>query len=224
MSKTLAALVLAAAAAASQAADFTTLTLPTLNADIRTWTDGATYNPLFPGTHTYNGVPFALAVDAQSHTVYHAGGDPGPLDIPVGIFGVTTAYSLINSAWGSYGTNVGSMEFFGSAGGYYKVDLVEGTNVRDHYDDGYNNTIDGVGAVAWFNVGPGRARLDEQIYNLPSEFGTQTLTKITFTGLDQGANGVPFIAGATVSAVPEPGALALMSAGIGLLALLRRRA
>lgn len=221
MKTIIAALALASASAASQAASFTTLTLPTLNVDIRGWTDGGTYAPLFPGTSTYGGIPFALAVDAHSNTAFLADGTS--LDITVGVYGVTTAYSLINSAWGEYGTNVGSMEFFGSAGGHYKVDLVEGTNVRDHFDDGYNNVIDGWTAVPWFNVGPGRARLDAQIYKLPGVFATQTLTKITFTGFAKGAEGVPFIAGATVAAVPEPDTLALMGVGIGVLMVLRRR-
>lgn len=223
MKTTLAAIALASATVVSQAASFTTLTLPTLNADIRTWTDGSVYVPLFPGTHTYNGVPFALAVDAHSNTAYYTGANPAALDIAVGVYGVTTAYSLINSGYGAYGANVGSMEFFGSGGAYYKVALVEGTNVRDHYDGVFNNIIDGVNAVPWFNVGPGRSRLDQQIYNLPVAFATQTLDKITFTGLDMGREGVPFIAGATVAVVPEPGTFALMGAGFGLLVLLRRR-
>lgn len=211
--------IAATAAAMSHAATFTTLTLPTLNADIRTWTDGSAYDPLFPGTSTFNGVPFALAVDANDNTVYQA---PGALDIAVGVYGVTTAYSLINSAYGAFGTNVGSMEFFGSEGAYYKVDLVEGTNVRDHYDGYYNNVIDGVTAIPAFNLGPGRARLDQQIYDLPSEFATQTLDRITFNGVDMGSGGIPFIAAATVAVVPEPGTWALMIGGVALLAVRRR--
>lgn len=215
--------IAATASITAQADTFTTLTLPTLNADIRTWTDGSVYNPLFPSNQTFNGVPFALAVDGSSNTVYYSGSNPAALDIPVGVYGVGKAYSLINSAFGSFGTNVGSMEFFGSGGAYYKVDLVEGTNVRDHYDGVYNNAIDGVTAIPAFNPGPGHSRLDQQIYTLPVSFATQTLTKITFTGLDMGSSGIPFIAAATVAAVPEPGTWALMVAGVGVVALLRRR-
>lgn len=213
----------ASAAALAQAATYTTLTLPTLNADMRDWTDGSTYNSLIPGTSTFNGVPFVLAEDADGNTVYHSVGNPGPLEIPVGVYGVTTAYTLINSGFGSFGATVGSIEFHGSGGAFATFNLVEGTNVRDHYDGRYNNTIDNVTAIPAYNVGPGRARLDQQIYDLPAAFATQTLTTITFNGQDLGADGIPFIAAATVAAVPEPGTWALMAGGIALVAVRARR-
>ena len=45
--------------------------------------------------------------------------------VPVGVFGVTSAYTLINSAFGVFGANNGSVEFFGTSA-YYKVDLIQG--------------------------------------------------------------------------------------------------
>ena len=224
MFKGISLLALLAVAPLSQAATFTTLTLSTLNTDIRTFTDGAVYNPLIPGISTFNSVPFQFAADANGNTAFAR----GVLDIAVGVFGVTQAYTLINSGFGAFGSNNGSVEFFGSNSSYYKVDLVQGTNLRDHFDGGFNNTIDNVTAVAAFNIGPGHARLDEQIYNLPLVFGNETLNTIRFTGLDLGAAGIPFIVAATVGievagAVPEPETYALMLAGLGLLGWMQRR-
>jgi len=39
--------------AAPAGADYYTLTLPTLDTDIATWSDGGTYNLYFPGSHTW---------------------------------------------------------------------------------------------------------------------------------------------------------------------------
>ncbi len=221
MMKRIALIALVAAAPLAHANTFTTLTLPALNADIRTWTDGSAYDPLYPGAQTFNGVPFNLAVDGSGNTAFFN----GTTDIAVNLAGITQAYTLINSAVGTYGANNGSVEFFGTNGAYYKVDLIQGVNIRDHFDGFYNNIIDGVNAVAAFNIGPGHARLDEQIYNLPGVFATETLQTIRFTspGVDGGSGGIGFITAATVGVVPEPGTYALMFAGLGIVALMARR-
>ncbi len=218
----IAALALVAAVPLAQAG-FITLALPTLNMDIRNLTDGASYTPLFPSTQIWNGTPFDLALDANGNNAHFLLNSA--LDIPVGIFGVTQAYSLINSVVGSFGVSNGFVEFFG-ASSYYRVDLVQGVNIRDHFDGIFNNVIDNVNAVAAFNLGPGRARLDEQIYNLPLAFGSDTLNTIRVTGLDLGG-GIPFITAATVfvpdpGAVPEPQSYALVLGALGLLAWRRR--
>lgn len=212
----------------SAQAGYTELTLPDLNLDIRTLTDGATYNPLFPGDQTFNGVPFTLAEDADDDTAWwRSDAAVASLDIPVNVFGVTKAYTIINTAWGSFGTTDGTVEFFGSGGGYYAVALVQGTNIRDHYDGSFVNTIDGVTAVSAFNVGSGRARLDMQIYTLPSQFAGEVLTSIRFTSGAEFDSGVPFIAAATVEApngvIPAPGAIVLGMLGTGLVGWMRRR-
>jgi hypothetical protein len=212
----------------SAQAGYTSLTLPDLNTDIRTWTDGSTYNPLFPGDHTWNGVPFTLAVDAQGHTAWwRSGNAPESLTIPVNVFGVTEAYTIINSAYGSLGTTDGLVEFFGSGGSHYSVPLVQGDNLRDHFDGGFNNTIDGIHALPAFNIGPGRARLDMQLYTLPDSFASETLTSIRFTSGAASASGTPFLAAATVETpsgptVPVPGALLLGTIGAMAVDLLRR--
>lgn len=212
---------LLSAAAAAQATTYTTLTLPVLNADIRTFSDGGVYAPLFPSTQTWADVPFQFVPSPAGNTAFIE----GVLNIPVGVFGVTSAYTIINSGFGAFGANNGSVEFFGSTG-YYKVDLIQGVNIRDHFDYVFNNIIDGINAVPAFYVGPGRARLDEQIYNLPAVFASQTLVSMRFTGLNQGVSGNPFIVAATVAVatpVPEPAsALLLLSGGVALLAWRRR--
>ena len=202
------------ASSGARAASYTTLDLPSRNADIRTWTDGGTYIPLFPSTQTWNGVPFDLAADGAGNTVFMS----GTLDIPVNLFGISTANTIVNSSWGSFGSVVGSVEFFGTNGAYHKVDLVEGTNVRDHYAGGYNNIIDGVSAVPAFDNGSSRARLDMQIYTLPAVFHAETLETIRFVGAGGNPQGAPFIAAASVTAVPEPETWALTLAGLVLLA------
>lgn len=207
---------------ASAAANYTALTLPTLNTNIGTWTDGGVYETVFPGSHTWNGVPFELSEDASGNKVYWSA-TSATLDIPVGIFGVTDAYTIINSAYGAYGYTVGSVEFFGSDTAYQKVDLTEGVNVRDHYNDGYNNVIDGTHAMlAWDPDGVG-SRLDMQIYHLSPDFADETLTTIRFTTNGSGANGQPFIGAATVATIPEPENYAMLLAGLGLIAWSLRR-
>jgi hypothetical protein len=210
------------------ATTYKTLTLPAVNVNIGTWSDGSTYEPLFPGTHIWNGVPFSLTEDSAGHKVWIGNSPtlgltaPTSLNIPAEVFGATAAYTIINTRTGLLDTNNGYVEFFGSEGGYYKVDLVQGVNVRDHFDDGWNNTINNKDAIAAFNIGPERARLDMQIYSLPESFSSQTLINIRFNPADAGAGGVPFIAAATVAAIPEPETYALMLAGLSLLCVTRR--
>ena len=182
------------------------------------WSDGATYASLFPGNHVWNNVPFALE-SRDGNNVFWG----GQTDIAVNTFGVTSVYTLISSAWGVAGANVGSVQFFGSNGSYFSQDLIQGVNVRDHYRGGFNNSIDGVSAVAAVDNGPGRAGLDMQIFNLPGSFQYETLQTIRFTSAGGNPEGAPFLAAATVNAVPEPETWGMMLAGLGALALLQRK-
>lgn len=217
---------LAVFAFGAKADTYTTLALPTLNTNIATWTDGAIYNTVFPGTYTWNGVPFALAQDGAGNKAF-MGARFAPHDIPVGVYGVTNAYSIINTARGYSGFTVGTIEFYGSSGAYQRFALIEGTNVRDHYWGDWNNTIDGVNAMlAWSVPGHG-SHLDMQIYHLSADFSDEILTTMRFTSYGFGNLGTPFIAAATVAAtvavVPEPETWALMLAGLGLMGFTARR-
>lgn len=182
---------------------YVTAILPVLNTDISTWTGGSIYNTLFPGRHTWNGVPFILEnrLKYANAKVFAE----GTLTIPVNVRGVAKVYSIINSAWGEFGATIGKIEFVGSGTAYYKVDLIEGINVRDHYNGNFNNIIDGIHAVPAFIPGPGEGRLDMQIYTLPSSFARETLKEIVFTGYESpDYSGAPFIAAVTVEAHAPP--------------------
>lgn len=193
------------------AGTFTALTLPTLTSDIRTWTDGSAYNPLFPSSSpTFAGVPFQFQSDINNNTIFFGGTLANPaadtLDIPVNQYGVGTVYTLINTAYGSLGADVGSITFNGTGGLTYTVELVEGVNVRDHFYGGFVNTISDPSATeAVFGVStPGNAHFDMQTFTLPSQFSTATLTDIEFFSVTDESGGKPFLAAATVLAVPEP--------------------
>ena len=97
---------------------------------------------------------------------------PSAFDISVNIADPTTVYTLINSAYGTYGDTVGSVEFQATGGLDYTVNLVEGGDIRDHNNDGFNNTI-GQGKLGGMYVGSvyyggGQVRLDEQGFVLPA--------------------------------------------------------
>lgn len=217
-----AALCFATTPTSTYAQTYHTLTLPELNVDIGTWTDGSTYEPLFPGNHVWNDVPFTLNEDSLGNKVW-SGRSNGSLDIPAQVFGATTAYTIINTEFGSFGANNGSIEFFGSEGAYHKEDLIQGTNVRDHFWGEYNNIINNTDALPAFEIGPVRARLDMQLFSLPASFADETLTTIRFAPLNRGIDGIPAIAAATVAVIPEPETYALMLAGLCVVGFAARR-
>ena len=130
--------------------------------------------------------------------------NPSAFDISVNITDPTTVFTLINSGYGIFGATIGSVEFKGTGGLDDSVNLVEGQNIRDYNNDGYNNTVGGgaLGATYVGSVyfGGGQVRFDEQQFVLPSSFNSATLTDIILhaTGSANIYSGEPIMSAATV--------------------------
>jgi hypothetical protein len=195
---------------------------PYVNANLQTYTNGNNY-PL-GGTvlNSVTGVAFNVANFPQGGTgaIQASTSGPDSFDIAVNIANPGTVHTLMNSAFGSFGSTIGSIEFKATGGLDYTVDLVEGQNIRDHFNGSFNNTI-GTGALGPIYVSTfafsGDVRLDEQAFVLPAAFNSATLTDIILNGFGSGAAGEPFLAAATVvtAAVPEPTSVVMLSLGIG---------
>ncbi|HUA21826.1 MAG TPA: hypothetical protein VMB25_23940 [Bryobacteraceae bacterium] len=195
-----------------------------VNSDLTTYTGGGSY-PQHGGSITVGDIPFTLAtIGPDSDTaVLQTSTETGAGQIyalNVDVFGASTAYTLINSAFGECGTTVGQLVFVGSST-TYTYTLTEGVNVRDHYDGGFCNTVTDVGGTANF----GSDRLDMQSIVLPSAFDDQTLETIYFQTFGQGYSGSPFLAAMTLdpAPVPEPVTWPLGLAALLIVPLAHRR-
>ncbi len=90
--------------------------------------------------------------------------------------------------------------------------LVEGTNIRDFNNDGYNDTIAPGTPSASF--GNGQVRLDMQTFVLPSSFATARITDIILTSSGGTPEGNPFLAAATVTTASGLSQLVLLGSGV----------
>ncbi len=176
----------------------------------------------FPSSSaTLGGVPFTFQTSTAGNNIWHAdyatGRNPLTVDISVGVYGVDRVMTLLNTFWGQAGTSYASIEFFGSDGADYTVDLLGNVDIRDYNNDGWTNSINGTSTVNVVSVNGGQHRLDMQTFVLPTAFRTQTLTTIRLS--DNGGYDFQriFIAGVTVQTVPEPSTLALC--GLSILTL-----
>ena len=118
-----------------------------------------------PTTLTVGGVDFALIPDGTTSSslgILQTAGSGTSFDIPVNISGGTVLNTLINSTYGVAGDTVGTVEVKGTGGADADFNLVEGTNIRDYNNDGYNNTIAPGTPSASF--GSGQIRLDMQTF------------------------------------------------------------
>ncbi len=181
-----------------------------VNANLVDYTNGSDYPP--GGTAlTVGGVPFTLANHTGGgtgvvQTPYQS--QPNSFDVPVSIANPSVVYTLINSTYGTLGDTVGSVEFKATGGLDYAVNLVEGQDIRDHNNDGYNNTIGkgDLGGIynATADFAGGQVRLDEQRFILPTSFQSATLTDIILHGTGHYPIGNPFLAAATATSARIP--------------------
>lgn len=183
-----------------------------VNANLSGYYNGSVY-PANGGPVTIGGVNFNLASYPGGGTgvIQSANGNPDTYTISVGQADVSTVYTVINSAFGIYGSTIGALTFTGTGGATYTYNLTEGDNVRDHATTSYNTLAPNVYATEDFGGGD---RLDVQQIILPSAFDTQTLESITFTATDNGG-GDPFLAAVdTVTTTPLPSTWSMMFIGI----------
>jgi len=196
-----------------------------VNSNITGYTNGDLY-PQTGGTLVVGGVTFDLATinghTASALAVFQT------INIAVNQSGINTMYALINSGFGSAGSNIGELQFNGSTGSFV-YQLVEGTNVRDHNNDGFENSATDITATASF-ADPQNPNREVRLDMYTISFGNiGTLNSIDLIG-NNAANGEPFIAGLTgalvTSAVPEPSTWAMMIlgfCGVGFMAYRRKQ-
>lgn len=225
--------IAALAGASSVQAQYTEIDISSqANADLETYVNPNNY-PSGGTQLTVAGVPFGLAeLNNNPNTLgivqspdgsASGAGVSGPFNftfsVPTGTQ-AQTLYCLINSLWGSAGVNVGSVVVTGTLGETATLTLTEGVNIRDHNNDGWENTVSDPTVVpTYFSSGApttsanAQERLDRQELVLPSTFAGDTIASISFQGNAQGFGyGDAFLAGITLGPVPEPSALALLAA------------
>lgn len=173
---------------------------PWASLDIRTLTNGNAY-PTGNRTLTAGGVPMYVAASPQNPNtliVVYVGADNQlrTFDIPINLRGARRVYTLINNLWGQCGLTLGKVEVFGSNGSYAVMNLVEGVNVRDHYNGYFCNSLTDP-TVLTLEFGAG-VRLDRQVIELPSSFLNDTVEFVRFSGRGQYPQGAVFLAALTV--------------------------
>jgi hypothetical protein len=140
----------------------------------------------FPtGNQNFGGVPFSIPTSPNNYWAAGAAANFGPgtvsLTIPVGVSGVTSVFTLLNTMWGFAGPQAYLfITFNGSNGATATRPLVGNVRVRDYNNDGNTNTINNTTTVQVWDNGLGQ-RLDRQEYILPAAFASQVLNSVTIT-------------------------------------------
>ena len=169
-----------------------------------------------------DGVPYLLPESGNymwhsANQFFGGSGGTHSVTIPVALFGIDTVYTLMGTWWGERSSgSYASIQFNGETDTHV-VELDGGAVIRDYnYNPSYTTSLDpAVAKEVWANgSGPGTQHIDRQFFDLPDSFSHQTLLSITLT--DSGSDGFQrsFIAGVTVSAIPEPATWALLLGGL----------
>ena len=174
--------------------------------NIRTWTSGTNYP--FGGFYTnYSGITFYLAAypgitNGLGIVLSGLGtvATPKTNNFPVNVTNAVTVYTLMNSEYGQLGKTNGTLEFYCSQGAHASFNLVQGFNLRDHYNGTFQNTISSnVMSLYW---GASKSvRLDCQGWLLPTNFYSQTLTNIQVRSFGNDPNGIPTITAITIRTI-----------------------
>ncbi len=158
----------------------------------------------FPsGSQTFGGVPFAIPTAPNNYWSGALAGNCGSgtvnLTVQVGVYGVGSVFTLLNTFRGEAGPNAYLyITFNGSGGATSTVPLVGGVRVRNYNSGGFPQTINGTSTIQVWTDGEGQ-RLDRQEYILPAEFATQTLTSVTITDTGSYDQSRAIFSGLTVS-------------------------
>lgn len=179
------------------------------------------------GAQTYTDVPFVLP-GVNSDTSFYSWNanaiplqnNPLVLELPIGIYGVNSVYTIMNTYWGQALGGLVTVQFFGSDGAFQAFDLIGNIHIRDYNNARWTNTINGTTTVNVFDNGLGQ-RLDRQQFALSRDFMDETLERIKIVDFGGVNFSRAFIVAATVE-IPAPGALALAAVG-GVVAIRRRR-
>ena len=140
----------------------------------------------FPsGSQSFGGVPFAIPAGPNNYWGGTVAGNCASgtvsLTVPVGVSGVRSVFTLLNTYNGQAGPSAFLyITFTGSGGATATAPLVGDVSVRNYNPGGYTQTINNTSTVRVWTNGYGQ-RLDRQQYILPAAFASQMLTSVTIT-------------------------------------------
>jgi hypothetical protein len=158
----------------------------------------------FPiGNLNFGGVPFSIPTGPNNYwsgaQATSAGPGTATLTIPVGVTGVTSAFTLLNTTCGQPGPEAYLfVTFKWSNGATATQELVGDVNVRDYNNDGCADTINNTSTTQVWTNGEGQ-RLDRQEYILPAASASQVLTSVTITDTGHELFSRAIFSGLTVS-------------------------